>query len=166
MMADRANNTFLRFIIPVLTLADGVIHLLLDFILFRGVLIGSPFPAGAARLRGATPRPGLPPGPRFQMPLPLNEMFLLNFIGAVVLVLLFLASQRWSQTRRALLAVVMIGYEALTFTAWWLSGRPNPMNLGYLSKGIEIVVVIALVVHLLNVLRVGNLADRTVTTGV
>ncbi len=155
MVTDRANNRFLEIVIPILVLADGVLHLLLDFVLFRGVLIGSPFRPGAAgpgaRPGGAGPRP--PAGPRLQLPLPLNEMFLLNFIGAVVLAALFLAARRWPRGRRVLVDVVIISYEAITFTFWWLFGRPNPMGLGYLSKGIEIVLVIAVIAHLWSLRR-------------
>jgi hypothetical protein len=165
MVTDRPKNRFLEIIIPILALADGVLHLLLDFVLFRGVLIGSPFPAGAARPGGAAPRPGPPPGPRLQLPLPLNEMFLLNFIGAVILVVLFLVGRRWSLAKRAILDVVMIGYEVATFVAWWLFGRPNPRGLGYLSKGIEIVLVIALIVHLWSMLRSRSVAAAALTAG-
>ena len=52
-----------------------------------------------------------------------------------------------------LLDVVIIGYATFTFVAWWLFGRPNPMGLGYLSKGIEITLVIALIAHIWSMLR-------------
>lgn len=165
MTTNRANNRFLEAIIPILVLADGVLHLLLDFVLFRGVLIGSPFPAGAARPSGTAPRPAPPPGPRLQLPLPLNEMFVLNFIGAAILAVLFVVGRRWPPARRALLDLVMIGYEVVTFVAWWMFGRPNPRGLGYLSKGIEIVVVIALIVHLWSLLRTRSVADAALATG-
>ncbi len=80
-------------------------------------------------------------------------MFLLNFIGSVVLVWLLLSSGHWPQVRRVLLDVVIIGYEAFTFVCWWLFGRPNPMELGYLSKGFEIIVVVAVVAHISSLLR-------------
>jgi hypothetical protein len=165
MVTDRPNNRLLEIIIPVLILADGVLHLVLDFVLFHGVLIGSPFPAGGARPAGAGPRAGAPPPPRLPLPLPLNEMFVLNFIGAVVLVVLFVVGRRWSRAARALLDVVIIGYEALTFIAWWLFGRPNPHGLGYLSKGIEIVLVVALIVHLVSMLRTRSAAGAAVAAG-
>jgi hypothetical protein len=151
MIKDRANNGITEGIIGVFALADGVIHLALDFILFHGILIGNAFPA--ARPGGGVRRPGVPPGPRIQFPLPLNEMFLLNFIGSVILVWLLLSSGRWPQARRVLLDVVIIGYEAFTFVCWWLVGRPNPMELGYLSKGVEIVVIVAVIAHISSLLR-------------
>ena len=159
-MTNRANRGALRAIIPVLALADGALHLLLDFVLFHGNFFGSPFPA-APRLGAAPGRVGPPRGgPRFSPPLPLNELFLLNFVGAVVLVLLFLYSSRWPAARRWIVDVLMIGYEAITFFAWLLFGRPNPMGLGYLSKGIEIVLVIALVAHLWSMVPSRRVAAR------
>jgi hypothetical protein len=159
-MTDRTNNGMLRAIIPALALADGVIHLLLDFVLFHGNFFGNPFPSAprpGATPGGAGPRPG---GPRFAPPLPLNELFLLNFVGALVLALLFLYSSRWPAARRWLLDIVMIGYEAITFGAWLLFGRPNPMGLGYLSKGIEIVLVVALAAHIWSMLPSRRIAAR------
>jgi hypothetical protein len=80
-------------------------------------------------------------------------LFILNFAGEVVLVLLFWFSRRLLGARRWLVDVVMIVYAAATFTAWWMLGRPNPMGLGYLSKGIEIVLIIALIVDIWNIAR-------------
>jgi hypothetical protein len=138
--------------IPVLALADGVLHLTLDYVLFHGLLIGSAFPSGP-RPGGITPPPGSRPGPPLPMPLPLNEMFLLNFVGYVVLAIVFLVSPRWLGKWRWLVNVAMIGYAATAFLAWLDYGRPNPQGLGYLSKGIEIVLIMALGVHIWVVLR-------------
>ena len=141
-MKARGNNQILRITIVVLALADGVLHLLLDFILF-GPRNGPP--AGPR----PTPPPGTPrPGPRFALPLPLNVLFLLNCIGEVVLVLLFWFGPRWLGRRRWLINVIMIIYAATTFIAWAMFGAPNPMGLGFLSKGIEIVLIIALFVDM------------------
>ncbi len=159
-MATRVNDAVLRAIIAVLALADGTLHLLLDFVLFRGNFFGSPFPAG--------PRPGTPPGRTgppptrgLPIPLPLNELFLLNFIGAVILVLVFWFSRRWLAERRWIVDVVMIIYAATTFVAWVLFGRPNPMGLGYLSKGIELVLIVALCVDLWGIFRPRQLVSAT-----
>src|SRR5438046_10643001 len=94
-------------IITVFALADGVLHRSLDFVLFRGRLFGSPGPppggglpggppggplgapaanataaATASAIAGAAPRAaGVPAGPppgQPALPLPLNELFLLN----------------------------------------------------------------------------------------
>jgi hypothetical protein len=152
-VTDRANNMLVRALIVILALGDGVLHLSLDFILFRGNLIGGGFPAG--------PRPGLPPGGGGPRPgprltpfiLPLNELFVLNFIGEVVLVLLFWFSPRWLGGRRWWVDVVMIVYAAATFGAWLVFGRPNPMDLGYLSKGVEVLLIIVLLVDIWSLLR-------------
>ncbi len=164
-MVNQVNQGILRVGIAILALADGTIHLLLDFVLFRGRFFGSPFPAG--------PRPGAlpgrvapPPGPRINpFILPLNELFLLNFIGAVILVLLFWFSRRLLGTRRWIIDLALIAYEAATFIGWWMFGRPNPMGLGYLSKGIEIVLVIALLVDLWSIFRPSRLANRVPASG-
>ena len=142
-MKERTNNRILRIIIVVLALADGILHMALDFILFGGR--NGP-PAG--------PRPALPPGSPppgarpFALPVPLNVLFLLNFIGEVILVLLFWFGPRWLGKRRWWVDIVMIIYAAATFVAWVMFGRPNPMGLGLLSKGMEILLIIALLVDI------------------
>jgi hypothetical protein len=164
-MTERVNDGILRIIIPVLALADGTIHLLLDFVLFRGRLIGSPFPSGA--------RPRVVPGRVAPRPRavdlsflpPLNELFLLNFIGAIVLTGLFLYATRWPAARRVWVDVLMIAYAAVTFVAWWLFGRPNPMGLGFLSKGIEIALIIALIVHIRILLPARRVAESAPESG-
>ncbi len=167
---ERVNDAALRGIIAVLALADGILHFVLDIVLFRGRFWGSAFPAGGRpdAAPGAGPRPGLPAGgaapraagPRIALPLPLNELFLLNFVGEVVLVSLFLWSRRLPVERRWWINLVMIGYVALTFTGWWLYGRPNPMGLGYLSKGIEILLVVTLIADIAAMLPVRRVAGR------
>ncbi len=159
MMPERANEGILRVIIAVVALADGVLHFLLDFVLFRGNIFGGGGPGGP-RL-GANPgRVGPPPGGgRLALPLPLNELFLLNLIGAVILVLVFWFGIRLLGRRIWVVDVVMIAYAATTFAAWWAFGLRNPMGLGYLSKGIEIVLIIALLTHIWSLIRpAGSLA--------
>ena len=159
-MATSMTQRIVAVAIPVLALVDGAIHFLLDFVLFRGNFFGSPFPAGertgtAPRAGAAPPRVGAPParGPAFALPLPLNELFLLNFAGSIVLVVLYVLSRRLLGERRWIVDVVLIIYAAVTFAAWWMFGRPNPMNLGYLSKGVEIVLIISLLADIWGILR-------------
>ncbi len=153
MVLNRANEKILQIIIPILALADGVIHLSLDFVLFRGNLFG-PLTAGGPPPGAAPRRTGPPPGPRGNpLILPLNQLFLLNFVGSVVLVLLFWYSRRWLGERRWLMNIALIAYAAATFTAWMIFGQPNPMGLGYLSKSIEIILIIALLVDTWSILR-------------
>lgn len=153
-MGTRINESILRVIIAVLALADGVIHFLLDIVLFRGNFFGAGFPSGPPP--GTPPRTGTPPPRAGGNPLilPLNELFLLNFVGAVILVVLFLLSRRLLGERRWLVDVVMIVYAAAAFAAWLIFGRPNPMGLGYLSKGIEIVLIISLLADIRGIFRI------------
>jgi hypothetical protein len=110
----------LRIAIVILALADGVLHLALDLVLFKGRLFQSS----------------------------LSELFLLNFIGFVALVVVFLLSLRWLTERHWVADVVLIGYAAAAVLAWLYSGSPNPFALGYISKAIEIGLVGALLVDL------------------
>jgi hypothetical protein len=132
----------LPILIVILAIADGPVHLSLDFVLFRGNLFG---PLGPPPGAPPLPAPGAGGPPR--MPLPLNQLFALNFVGY-----LLLAVTVWFGTHRLggwawLFDVALVVYVAAIFGAWWSFGRPNPMGLGYLSKTIEIVLILALVAH-------------------
>lgn len=153
-MASRANSIVLRVIIAVLALGDGVLHLSLDWILFRGNLFGSGRPPGPSS-GTLPPRTGTLPARPVGNPfiLPLNELFVLNFAGEVVLVALFLYSRRLLGERRWIVDVLMIVFAAATFIGWLIYGRPNPMGLGYLARGMEIVLIIALLVDLWSIFR-------------
>ena len=124
----------LRLIIVLLALIDGVLHLWLNIALFRGNFFG---PLGF-------------PSP---FPLPLNQLFTLNFIGYVVLAILFWFSPRLLGARQWLIDVLLIVLSVLSFIGWIQIGAPNPMGLGYLSKAIEATLIIALVVHMREVMR-------------
>jgi hypothetical protein len=140
----RLVNWSLPVVITLLALADGALHLALDIVLFRGNFIGRLGPPPGA----APPAPAnLPPGPPVPLPLPLNQMFLLNCIGYVVLVTLFWFVLRRRSRWRAWMDLVLIVYVAATFLGWVDFGAPNPMGLGYLSKAIELLLVIALLGH-------------------
>jgi hypothetical protein len=132
--------TLLAALITLLALADGLLHLSLDFVLFRGNVFGRLGPPP-----GAAPPPG-PPPPQF--PLPLNQLFVLNLVGYVVLLLAFWFGGRWLGRWQWLVDVALILYVAVVFVSWLQFGRPNPMGLGYLSKVIESVLVVALLVHI------------------
>lgn len=118
-----------------------------------GTAVGGP--AGA--LRGAPSGP--PPGGHASNPvlraldiarisgLPLNELFLLNAIGYGVLLLVFWIVQLRFPRWRGLMDLVLIVYTAASIVGWWDAGKPNPQNLGYLSKGIEAALILALVLH-------------------
>lgn len=127
-------------IIAVLALADGVLHLSLDFILFRGNLFGSLGPPPGAPPPGANPPPSLP--------LPLNQLFVLNFLGYVALALLMWFGRERLGSWYWLVDVALLVMVALTMGGWFQMRRPNPMNLGYLSKSVEVLLAITVLVHL------------------
>lgn len=150
-MVSYANRGALPIIITVLALADGILHFALDFILFRGRIFGSGRPPGPPPgTRPGGPPPG--PAPLVPMPFPLNEMFLLNLIGWIVLVVLFWLGPSLLGRTRWIVDVLMILYAAVTILGWLEIGHPNPMGLGYLAKAIEVVLIVALLVHLSRVL--------------
>jgi hypothetical protein len=62
-------------------------------------------------------------------------------------VLLWFAFRRLGQWR-AWIDIPLLVYTAVVFLAWVEFGGPNPMGLGYLSKGIEVVIVLALLTHI------------------
>jgi hypothetical protein len=141
-------------VITILALLDGILHFSLDYLLFQGNLFG--------RLG---PPPGAPPppaggggGPPF--PLPLNQLFVLNLLGYIALLLVFwfvaprLGSWAW------LVDAIFIIYVAVIFGGWLRVGGPNPRGLGYFSKTVEILLVIALIAHM------WTLVSRTRTTSV
>jgi hypothetical protein len=49
--------------------------------------------------------------------------------------------------------VALMGYAALSIVAWLEMGRPNPLGLGYLSKALEIGLILAAAAHARMVLR-------------
>jgi hypothetical protein len=168
-MRGRAAIWILPIIVTLLALADGLLHLRLIYILFRGRLWGSPSfgPRPGAPPRGSG---GPPPGvPRGRLPqaipfisLPLNELFLLNCIGFVVLVLVL-----WFVLRRFgawvwLVDVALIGFTALSINGWVRVGKPNPMGYGHIAKGIEIALIIVLLIHLGYLLTRRSTGLRTV----
>lgn len=153
-MSERMQNRILPVIIVVLTLADGILHLSLDFVLFRGNFFGGRPPSGPPPGSPTPVRPGPPPGGGGNpFILPLNELFLLNFIASVVLVLLYWFGRHRLGERRWLLNVLLIAYAGAALVGWFIVGRPNPMGLGYLAKAIEILLIIALVVDIWSIRR-------------
>jgi len=129
-------------VITILALIDGLLHFSLDYVLFRGNLFGSLGPPP-----GAPPPAGGGGGPP-QFPLPLNQLFVLNLCGYIVLLLIFwfvaprLGSWAW------LVDVAFILYVAVIFGGWLSIGGPNPRGLGYFSKTVETLLIIALLAHL------------------
>ncbi|HEY3118765.1 MAG TPA: hypothetical protein VGK54_18645, partial [Chloroflexota bacterium] len=118
--------------ITLLALVDAALHFALDFILFRGQVWGDPF---ANLPPGATP----PPQP---LPLPLNELFVLNAVGYLVLVVAFWLAPRWLGRWSWLVSLAILGYAVAAIVGWMMYGKPNPNGLGYTSKAIEVVLVL------------------------
>jgi hypothetical protein len=142
----------LTVIISLLALADGVLHLSLNFVLFRGNLFGALGPPpGAPRPPGG----GGPPG----FLVPLNQAFTLNLVGYVVLVLIFLFVGPRLGSWQWIVDVVFILYVATVFLAWLNFGAPNPRGLGYLSKSIEVLLVLALLAHLWVTVQANRVAE-------
>ena len=110
----------LAMAIVVLAFLDGVIHLSLDWIFFQGQLLADM----------------------------LSVLFVLTFLGYLGLIAAFVLSAQSSRWQRLAIDLIMIGYAAVAFFAWLAAGRPNPLNLGYLSKAIEVALIVALIVHI------------------
>lgn len=127
----------LRLAIVILAVADGLLHLALNFVLFRGNLLG-PLPF------------------RSPFPLPLNQLFVLNFVGYIVLAAAFWVAPRSLGSRRWLVNVVLIVYTALSILGWMKIGMPNPQGLGYLSKGLEVALIVAVAAEALAGRRTTN----------
>src|SRR4051812_37703461 len=104
----------LRIAIVLLAIVDGLLHLALDWVRFRGNFFGAlPFPS--------------------PFPLPLNQLFVLNFIGYVVLAVAFWYAPRLLGPRRWLIDLVLMVYSVLSIVGWVQIGMPNPQGLGYFS---------------------------------
>jgi hypothetical protein len=139
-LQQRSAFGILPAIITILALADGALHFSLDFILFRG----------PPRNAGTQPRPPAPPpggGPLVRMPLPLNELFLINAAGYLLLVLLFWFGPRLLGIQRRVVGLLMALWACGTILGWLDVGRPNPMGLGYIAKAIEVVLIAVVILY-------------------
>jgi len=82
------------------------------------------------------------------VPLALNQLFALNIVGYVVLVLVFWFIASRLPAWRWLMDLILIAYVAVIFIGWLRLGGPNPRGLGYLSKTMEVILVLALLTDL------------------
>src|SRR4051794_27915760 len=115
----------LRVLIVILALADGILHFALNWVLFRGNVLGRlPFPS--------------------PWPLAMNHLFVLNLVGYVVLAVAFWFGPRLLGNRRWVLDVALIVFTLLSIGGWLQIGRPNPNGLGYIAKALEVVLIVAL----------------------
>jgi len=113
---ETTTQRVLPWVIAILALADGFLHLSLDLVLFRGNFFQND----------------------------LSVQFLLNFIGYVVLTAAYLLGRRRLGRRYWVMDLVLICYAGASFVLWLGRGGPNPRGLGYPSKAIEVVLIIAL----------------------
>ena len=113
----------LTIAILLLAAADASIHVYLDYLFFGGNFFRNP----------------------------LAVQFFLNFIGYVVLVCAFVSAGRWLGKQRALINAIMILYAGAAIFRWVQLQMPNPMGLGYLSKAIEVLLIVALLAHWLKI---------------
>jgi len=103
--------------VVVLALADGALHLALDIVLFRS---------------------------RFFLN-DLSILFLLNFVGYVVLAVAFVFRQRLLGRYAWLLNLALAALAMVSIVLWLQRGGPNPLGLGYLSKVLEVWLLVAVV---------------------
>jgi len=111
----------LAVLIVFLALIDGVAHLALDLFVLHSFTRGL-----------------------------LSELFILDFVGYVALIVVFLVAQRSSLSLRRLVDIVLIVYPIIAILAWFYftKGRGNPMGLGEISKPTEVLLALAALLHL------------------
>ena len=112
-------SRYLPIAIVVLALLDGLIHLWL----------------------------GVPAMSRFGLRNTLSVLFLLNFLGYVALTAAFYFLRQSPIAWRRALDGVFILYAAATIVMWAANGARNPQGLGYASKAIEVLLILALLAH-------------------
>jgi len=139
----------LQIAITILAVVTGLIHL--DRALGMGSMMGRP-------MRGAgAVRPNLPPSSHMGgssimtlLPLPLKTLFLLNFIGYIVLaaalylpaILQFQPLLRYQRIIRWLLIV----YTAVTIVLWFLITHGGGGLYAYIDKPIEVALIVLLLI--------------------
>lgn len=72
----------------------------------------------------------------------IDILFTLNGLGYLVLLLLYFLPIPIAQNNRNLIRWVFIGYTAVTILAWVFVGEPA--LLGYVTKAIEVLLIISL----------------------
>jgi len=136
----------LQIAIAILAVVTGLIHL--DRALGMGSMMGHP----RGGLPGGPPGGGHMGGSSIMMllPLPLKTLFLLNFVGYIVLaavlylpaVLQFQPLLRYQRIIRWLLIV----YTAVTVVLWFLITGGGYNLLAYIDKPIEVALIVLLLI--------------------
>lgn len=140
---------FLQIGIIVLAVATAAIHLYLGLGMGMGGGGHMAHPAGA-RPAGAMPRggaggPGGPGGLMSMLPLPLHTLFILNFVGYIVLVaalylpflLRFQVIIRW----------LLIAFAAVTVILWYILVGSHANPIGYADKAVEVALIVLLLIE-------------------
>ncbi len=78
----------------------------------------------------------------------MSILFALNFVGFVGVAMLLLAAPRVLGARAWLADALLAAFTVTRIVAWLNHGAPNPVGLGYIDKGIEVVLLGALAEHL------------------
>ncbi len=161
--APRTVRTFglLQLVIAVLTVATALVHL--DKALAMGVFgihwswVPGTMPAGfhpGGAPGHAGPAGGHPSGPPrggLPLPLPLPVLFLLNFIGYVVLlVALYVPLPRlalFQQRYHGLIRWMLIAFTAVTILGYFAIIGTNPNPLGEFDKAVEIALFVFLLLE-------------------
>jgi hypothetical protein len=136
-------RSVLAALIALLSVAVGVLHVALVWVLFRGNFAG---PQGG-------PPPGAPRLPVWPGILPLPQLFLANFIVYLVLAIAFLAATRARPAIRLAVDLLLLLTTVATLVGWNNIRRPNPRGLGTWAVAMEAALVVLLVVHGLMIRR-------------
>lgn len=130
--------------IIVLAVVSGLVHL------YRAILMFAMMGGGhmGSRAGGGMPRGGRPPGggPSIiaMLPLPLPILFLLNFVGYIVLAAaLYLPAL---QKYRSVIRWILLAYTAVTVILWFLITGAHFDVIGYADKVVEIALIVLLLI--------------------
>ncbi|HEY8692502.1 MAG TPA: hypothetical protein VIR57_07145 [Chloroflexota bacterium] len=149
----------LAALVALLTLAVGILHFALDFVLFGGRFVSTGPPPGAP---AGNPPPGPSPGSIAKLIGPrLPELFVANLVVFVVLAIVFLAASRARPRVRMLVDVLIVLATVATLAGWNGIGRPNPRGLGRWAVTIEFALIAAALVHALIVSRRARLSPSS-----
>jgi len=131
--------SYLQIGIILLTIITAAMYL------YLGITMGS--------MTGGTPPSGAAPAGASSggfsiislLPLPLPTLFILNFVGYIVLLatLYLPVLQRIQRLTRWLL----IGYTAITILLWYLISGSHPDLMAYIDKLVEVVLIALLLIE-------------------
>jgi hypothetical protein len=127
-------------LIVLLALGIGALHFALDFVLFRGNILGG---------RSGGPPPGAPRLPAWPNILPLNQLFLLNLVLFVVLAIVFLLVFRRGGVPGGVVDLLLIAATVATLVGWNNIRRPNPQGLGTWAVSMELALIVFALIHML-----------------